>query len=193
MSNLAIGLIAIVVIMIAIPITLAWSGSRRRLRVGRTNGVLVLRMPRGHHAILAILALLPAVAISGLAFATTWAPGAESSGWILGGFFGLAGAIGGGYLLALEARGCLRLDDAAIVKVGAVGQARYAWADVTKVTFNPRHNWFFLTVAGGKLVYVVEGLNGIADFATLALERLPPAVLDANPDAAEALREVATL
>ena len=35
------------------------------------------------------------------------------------------------------------------------------------------------------------GLDGIAEFAELALARIPKPVLDANPDAVEGLRELA--
>jgi hypothetical protein len=191
MSMVLIGLGGAVLLMIAIPVLLAWSGSRRRLRVERVGGVAVLRMPRGHDAILAAIAILPCAAIAGVALAVRWAPGAESSGLVLGGFMALLGLASGGYLLALEVRGCIRVDDAAIEKVGAFTRRRSAWGDVAKVTFNPVNNWFFLTLAGGARLYVVEGLDGIADFADLALRHLPAEVLTASPEAAEALRELA--
>ncbi|HET9552716.1 MAG TPA: PH domain-containing protein [Anaeromyxobacteraceae bacterium] len=185
------GLGVAVLLLVAIPVLLAWSASRRRLRVARVDGAAVLRMPRGHNAILATIAILPCAAIAVVALFVAWAPGAESSGWILAGFMGLLGLASGGYLLALEARGCIRVDEAAIEKVGAFTRRRSAWADVAKVTFNPVNNWFFLTLPGGARLYVVEGLDGIADFADLALRHLPAAVLKASPEAEEALRELA--
>jgi hypothetical protein len=103
---------------------------------------------------------------------------------------GLAGLLSGGYLLALELRGCIRLDDACLERVGAVGRRRLAWGEVVKITFNPVNNWFFLTGPGGRTVYFGEGLDGIATFAEYALRRLPPKVLEASPEAEEALQEL---
>jgi hypothetical protein len=191
-SRILIGFIVIVVVMIAIPLLLAWTGSRRRPRVGRHGGVLVLRMPRGHHAILALIATMPFAAIGILALSASWAAGSGSDRWILGGLMLLTGTLAGGYLLTLEARGRIRIDDFSIEKVGAFTRKRSSWHDVAKLTYNPVNNWFFLTLAGGTKLYVVEGLDGIVDFAEVALQRLPPEVLVASPDAAEALRDLAT-
>jgi hypothetical protein len=190
-SQVLVGFTALVAIMIAVPVLLAWIGGRRRLRVGRQGGVVTLRMPRGHYAVLASLAVLPFAAFTAIVLGVAWAPESGSSRYLLAAFTGLAGAAAGGYLLALETRGCLRVDDAGFEKVGAVRRRRSAWGDVAKITFNPVNAWFFLTLKSGERVYVVEGLHGIADFAELALQRLPPAVLAACPDAAEALRQVA--
>ncbi len=191
--KILLGFAAIVVVMIAIPVLLAWSHSRRRLRLGRgDDAAVVLRMPRGHHALMAVIAILPFAAIAVLAFAARWAPGAESNRWILGGSMALAGALLGGYLLALEWRGRIRIDDVAIEKVGAVSRRRSCWHDVAKVTYNPFNSWFFLTSSSGARLYVVEGMDGIADFADIALARLPRGVLAASPDAEEALRDLAS-
>jgi len=191
MTRILAGLAVVVVIMITIPVLLAWSQSRRRLRVERTGGTAVLRMPRGHWALMATIAVLPFAVISVAAFLVAWQPGAETSGLVLGGVMGLAGLLAGGYLLALELRGCIRLDDASLEKVGAVGRRRFAWSEVARITFNPVNNWFFLTGPGGKTVYFGEGLDGIATFAEYALRRLPPGVLEASPEAEEALQELA--
>jgi hypothetical protein len=191
MTRILAGLAVVVVIMVTIPILLAWSQSRRRLRVERTGGVAVLRMPRGHWALMATIAVIPFAVISVAAFLVAWQPGAENSGLVLGGVMGLAGLLSGGYLLALELRGCVRLDDACLEKVGAVGRRRFAWGEVVKITFNPVNNWFFLTGPGGRTVYFGEGLDGIATFADFALRLLPPTVLEASPEAEEALQELA--
>jgi hypothetical protein len=193
MTRIALPLLAGVALLIAIPILLAWSGSRRRLRVPAEGGVHVLRMPRGHWGILAVIAFLPFAAISTLAFLSTWSPGNEGSRWILGGLMAALALAGGGALLSLELRGALRLDAQGIEQVGPLLRRRVAWTDVTKVTFNPVSNWFFLSATGRRPVYFAEGLDGIATFAEVALVRLPPAVLAANHDAAEALREVASI
>jgi hypothetical protein len=191
MTRIIIGLVTIVVIMITIPILLAWSGSRRRLHVPPVGGVVVLRMPRGHWALLAVIAVMPFAAISGLALGVDWSPGGEANRWGLGIVMGLAGLLGGGYLLALELRGCLKLDDRSVEKVGAIRSRRMAWSEVARLTFNPVNNWFFLTGPDGRTIYFAEGLDGIADFADFALARLPRAVLEASPEATEVLQELA--
>ena len=52
MSHVVIGFSVMVGVMVTIPILLAWIGGRRKLRVGPVGGVVTLRMPRGHNAIL---------------------------------------------------------------------------------------------------------------------------------------------
>jgi hypothetical protein len=190
--RILLGFAAAVLIMLAIPVLLAWSGRRRRLRIGRDAGAVVLRMPRGHHAILASIAVLPFAGIAYVALAAQWEAGSESNAWIMGGLMAAIGAGAGGYLLALEARARIRVDDQGIERVGAFTTRRAAWSDVAKVTFNPVNNWFFLTLTRGGRLYFVEGLDGIADFAEIALRRLPREVLAASPDAAEALRDLAS-
>ncbi len=190
--RILLGFTVAVVIMLAIPLLLAWSGRRRRLRVARAGGAAVLRMPRGHYAILSAVAIIPFAAIAYLAFSAQWAGGSASHGWVMGLVMGTAGAVWGGYLLALVARGRIRVDEAGIEKVGAVTTRRAAWGEVTKVTFNPMNSWFFLTLARGGRIYVVDGLEGIGDFAEIALRRLPPEVLAAAPDAEEALRDLSS-
>lgn len=189
--SMIIGFAALAAFMLGVPLLLTWSARRRRLRLGVARGSVVLRMPRGHHAILGTLAVVPCAAFAALALAVEWKPGSESSGWVLAAFMGTLGALGGGYLFALEARGRIRLDDIGIEKVGALRRVRGRWSEVEKLTFNPVNRWFFLTLRGGARVYVAEGLEGIADFAAAALERLPPAVLAESPEAVEELRDLA--
>jgi hypothetical protein len=191
MIKIVAGLAVLVVIMITIPVLLAWSQSRRRLRVEAVGGEAVLRMPRGHWALLSVIAILPFSILSVFAFVVEWQPGAETSGLVLGAVMGLAGIVSGGYLLALELRGCIRLREAGIEKQGALGSRQVGWGEVARITFNPVNNWFFLTGPGGKTIYFGEGLDGIGTFADYALRRLPPKVLEASPEAEEALQELA--
>lgn len=193
MNKIVIGFVVVGMAMVAIPILLAWSGTKRRPRVARVNGVAVLRMPRGHWTILGVLALLPGAAITGLAVAVDWAPGAEVGRWVLAGVFGVAALVASGYLFGLEARGRLLFGETTIEKVGVFSRVSARWTDVVKLTFNPANNWFFLTLAAGQRIYVTEGTNGLADFAELALSHLPKAVLEASPEAVEALEDAATL
>ena len=191
MTKVIVGLVVVSVIMIAIPILLTWSQSRRRLRVEHREGAAVLRMPRGHWAILAVVAALPFAAIAAMAFSVEWQAGAESSGPLLGGVMTLTGLLAGGYLVALELRGRILLDDHRIEKHGAVMRRRVAWREVARITFNPVNNWFFISGPGGITIYFGEGLDGIGTFADFALRLLPPKVLEASPEAEEALQEFA--
>lgn len=193
MNKIVIGFIAVAVVMVAIPILLAWSGTKRRPRVQRVDGVAELHMPRGHWTVLAVLALLPAAAITGLSLAVDWKPGAEAGRWVLAGVFGVAGLVASGYLFGLELRGRLRFGEDTIEKVGVFSRVSARWSDVVKLTFNPANNWFFLTLAAGPRIYVTEGHSGLGDFAELALRHLPRPVLEASPDAVEALEDAASL
>lgn len=191
MTLVVIGFAAMAAVMLGVPLVLGRSARRRRLRVGTSGGAVVMRMPRGHNAILGAMAVVPSAAFAVLALSVEWQPGSEANGWALAGFMGLLGGLAGGYLFALEARGCIRLDERSIEKVGALRSTRAPWSDVEKLSFNQVNRWFFLTLKGGAKIYVAEGLEGIADFAEMALRCLPPAVLAASPDVAEELRELA--
>lgn len=191
MLKIAIGFGALVVVMLAIPLALAWSSSHRKPRVARTGDVVVLRMPRGHNLVMAALAFLPFAAIATMSFLVTWQPGSETSGIVLGLVMSVAALVGGGYFLLQELRGCIKLDGAGLTRVGSLGTRRVAWGEVARIDFNHVNHWFYLTLAGGGRVYVVEGLDGMADFAEVALAHLPPAALRSSPLAQEALEELA--
>jgi hypothetical protein len=193
MQKIVIGFVVVGLVMVGIPIALAWSGTRRRARVERVDGVAELRMPRGHWAVLGVLALLPGAAISGLAVAVEWAPGAEAGRWVLAIVFAVAGLAAGGYLFGLEARGKLRFSESLIERCGVFSRLTARWSDVVKITFNPMNNWFFMTLASGRRVYVTEGASGLGDFAELALRHLPKTVLEASPEAVEALEDAASI
>ena len=191
MARVILGFASLTLVMMGVPALLAWVSSRRRLRVGRRGGSLVLRMPRGYFATLAAVLFLPCAAFAGISLGATWKPGEESSGWILAAIIGSLGVVGGGWLAAMEARFRLRLDDFTIERRGAFRTRTYPWREVAKITLNPVNAWFFLTLASGQRIYIMEGLDGIAEFAELALQRIPKPVLDASPDAVEGLRELA--
>jgi hypothetical protein len=190
-AQIGIGFGVLVVVMLTIPLLLAWSSSRRRPRVGRTDGQVVLRMPRGHNLVMGVLAFLPFALLSGMSFAVTWAPGAERGGLVLGVLLAVVGLAGGTYFLLQELRGCIRLDDAGLTRVSAFGTRRVAWGEVARIDFNHVNHWFYMTLRGGGRVYVVEGLDGMRDFAEVALAHLPPSALEPSPLALEALQELA--
>jgi hypothetical protein len=193
MNKIVMGFIGIGLVMVLIPISLAWSGTRRRPRVERVNGVAEVRMPRGHWTILGVLALLPGAAITGLAVAVDWAPGAETGRWVLAIFFAVAALAASGYLFGLEARGRLLFSESTIEKFGVFTRVTARWSDVAKITFNPMNNWFYMTLVTGQRIYVTEGSSGLGDFGELALRHLPRPVLEASPEAVEALEDAAGL
>lgn len=191
MSRIVIGFLMVAAVMVCIPMALAWSGTRRRPRVGRVNGVAELRMPRGHWAILGVLAFLPGAAIAGFSLGVDWAPGSEVGKVVMGALFAVAGLSASGYLLGLELRGRLLFSETTIERHGVFSKLAARWTDVAKITFNSVNNWFFLTLTTGERIYVTEGTNGLGDFGELALKCLPKAVLEASPEAVEALEDAA--
>jgi hypothetical protein len=182
-----------VLVLVMVPISLARVGRRRRLRVGRIGGVAEIRMPRGHWTVLGVLALLPGSAIAGLALASDWGPEASAGRWLPVTFFALVSLAAGGYLFGLEARGRVRCSDTTIERHGVFTRLTAVWADVVKLSFNPVNHWFFLTLATGQRVYVTDGTDGLGDFAELALRHLPRPVLEASPEAVEALEYAAAM
>lgn len=189
--KIAVGFGVLVSLMLAIPFLLARSGSRRALRVGHAGGAVVLRMPRGHNLILAVMASLPFAVLAIMAFLVEWQPGARAGGVVLGVVMALLALAGGTWFVLQETRGCVRLDDQGVTRVGPLGARRAAWSEVARIDFNHVNSWFFLSLQGGGKIYVVDGMDGICDFADVALARLPAAVLRQSPEAVEALRELA--
>jgi hypothetical protein len=166
------------------------SDARHRFRVSRAGGPAVLRLPAGHHFLLGVLALLPGGLLAAMSLTANWAPGAERNGPILAFAVGVPAVIAAGFFFAQERRQRLLVDDAGLERVGVFRRRRIGWGDVVKVVYNPMNRWFLVSSAAGRL-WVPVGLDGIGDFAALALSRLPRPVLAASPDAAEELRDLA--
>jgi len=184
-----LGLVAMAALMLGWRAALLPSGGGRP-RVARRDGVAVLRPPRGRNAMLAGLALGPTLLLVGLLAKVGWRDG--------DGQFGLALAAGllalGGWLvlwlLAAEFRQCLKVDASSIERVFAITRLRVRWSEVERIRWNPGSRWFFL-VAAGAWLWVPVDFDGIADFAQLALACLPPAVLQADPEARPVLEALA--
>ncbi len=153
-----------------------------RSRAPKRDGVAVLRPPRGRNLMLAGLALAPTMLLVAV-LAKVGRAGGD-------GQFGLALAAGlltlGGWLVvwlaAAEVRQCLRVDARTIERVFAITRLRVSWSEVERITWNPGSRWFFI-VAAGAWLWVPIDLEGIGDFAQLALHSLPPAVLQSAGDA----------
>jgi len=138
-----------------------------------------------------LLALIPAAILASLG-ARAWTGGGTSDA-------GFAGALLASLLVVAFSvhqfvsafRSRYVVDDAGIERVGAVRRRRVRWGDVRKIAYNPPNRWFFVTAADGGRFWLSEELDGIGDFAALAVARLPPAALAGDPLAREVLEELA--
>jgi hypothetical protein len=165
-------------------------GGGARAHVEMREGVAVMRPPRGRNVMLAGLALAPTLVLVGVVAKLGWRSRDDQ--------FGLALAYGllllGGWvvlwLLAAEFRQCLKVDARSIERVFAITRLRVRWSEVERIRWNPGSRWFFI-VAAGAWLWVPIDFDGIADFAQLALVSLPPAVLQADPEARPVLEELA--
>lgn len=183
-----IALVVMTALMLGWPALLATGGGRAR--VARRDGVAVLRPPRGRNAMLAGLALAPTLVVAGLLLKLRWDVGDDQLGLALAA--GLL-ALGGWlvlWLLAAEFRQRLTVDARSIQRVFAITRLEVRWSEVERIRWNPGSRWFFI-VAAGAWLWVPVDLDGIGDFAQLALTCLPPAVLQADPGARPVLEELA--
>jgi len=162
-----------------------------RAHLPRTGGTLVLRRPRRIGVLLAVGALLP-----GLLFAAftlrVWSLGRSGAGGLV--FAGAVTALALGFSahqFAAAFRHRLLVDERGIERVGVFTRRRVAWGEVAKVTYNPRNRWFFLTARDGMHLWLDETLDGMGDFAALALSRLPAEALQGDRIAREVLEELA--
>lgn len=161
-----------------------------RAHVVMRDGVAVLRPPRGRNAMLAGLALGPTLVVLGVVTRLGWRAGDDQLGLALA--FSLM-ALGGWlvlWLLAAEFRQHVRVDASSIERVFAITRLRVRWSEVERIRWNESSRWFFM-VAAGAWLWVPADFDGIADFAQLALACLPPAALQADPDARPALEALA--
>jgi hypothetical protein len=101
------------------------------------------------------------------------------------------GLAGSAWLVAAEFRSRVLVTEFTIEHVGVLTRRQTSWTSVTRLVHNPMRRWFFLTTAEGRRIWVSEDLRGAGDFAELALARIPAYVLEASPDAREALEELA--
>jgi hypothetical protein len=150
-----------------------------------------MRAPSRYGIALGISALIPASVL-----------GAMAVRLVLGGRTGVVGLleIGLATLAALAVavhqfvaafRQGFVVDEFGMTRVGVLTRRRVRWGEIAKFTYNPLNQWFFVTLADGSHLWVPVETHGIADFAGIALLRLPPAALEADTLAREALEELA--
>jgi PH (Pleckstrin Homology) domain-containing protein len=155
------------------------------------GGVLVMRSPRRYAIALGVSALIPAAVLAAMAvrlFAGGRA-GAVELATITG------AAVVALAVVALQFAAAFRqgfvVDEFGLSRVGVLGRRRLRWGEVAKFAYNPMNQWFFVTAVDGAHLWIPVDTHGIADFATIALVRLPPGSLQADPLAREALEELA--
>ncbi len=181
-------IVVALLLLVGVHLLLAWFDSRRRIRVGRVGGIAVLRLSRGRNAVLGALALVPALLFAALPFAMR---ASGVGGLVLANFVTLAAFGVSGYFFAAEVRKRIRVDDAAIERIGVFTRRRLAWGDVEKIAYNPTSRWFFIVGRNGARIWIYEAFEGIGDFAEVALRNLPPAVLAAGLYVREELEDLA--
>lgn len=155
-------------------------------RVAPVGGVISLRPPRWYHAFLAALALLPGVVVGILLISAEMVGRSGPGGRVVSALAILGSLAWCVFLIAEEVKLRVRVDGAALERVGVFGVRRLPWGDVETIGYNPNGRWFFLT-GGGKRIWVGEDMDGISDFCELALAHLLPRVLQAAPGVREEL------
>jgi hypothetical protein len=163
-----------------------------RPRVTRQAGVAVLRPPRGRNVMFAGLALAPTLIVLALILQAEKLTEADQGGLALG----MALMAGGGglaiSLVAAEFRQRLSVDVDHLESVFILTTMSVRWNQVERIRWNPSSRWFFL-VAAGAWLWVPIDIDGIGDFAELALLALPPTVLGASQEARRELEELAAI
>ena len=188
-TNIVLGFAFLILLFVAYR-WVSWRAAKlRRPRVGRPGGAAVLRMPPGHNLLLGVLALGPGGLLAAMSLTVQWKPGSEANGPILAAAVGLPTLAIASLLFAQEARQRIRVDDRGVERMGVFGSRRLSWEEVGGIAYNAQSRWFVLRGSAGR-VWIAETLDGIVDFAEIALARLPRRVLDESPDARDELRDL---
>lgn len=159
--------------------------------VPRTGGPLVLRQPRRNGIMLGITALIPAGLLGALTL-YWWRLGHTGAAGLAAGLVATALALAfAGYQFAHAFRARLVVHDTGIERIGVSRRRLVGWGSIAKIAFNPAQHWFFVTVSDGSHLWLPVDVAGMPEFAQLAVRRLPPAVLGADPVVREVLDELA--
>lgn len=162
-----------------------------RRHVPVRGGVLVMRSPRRYGIALGVSALIPAAILAAMTLRLADDGRTSAGGLAAAGLATLACVAVAVHQLVAAFRQGFVVDESGIARVGAFWTRRLRWADVAEVTYNPMNRWFFVTAANGSHFWIPVETHGIADFAGIALLRLPPQSLRADELAREALDELA--
>ena len=188
-------LLSLLALVVMTALVLGWralvpTGGQARPQVTTRDGVAVLRPPRGRNLMLAGLALGPTLLLVGVLAKIGWAGRDDQFGLALALSLLVLGGWTVVWLMAAEFRQCFRVSGQRIERTFAITTLQVTWAEVERFRWNPGARWFFI-VAAGAWLWVPADFEGIANFAQLALACLPPAVLQADPEARPALEALA--
>jgi len=140
---------------------------------------------------LGITALFPTALLGTLTF-RSWALGRTGSAGLLLGIVATVLVLAfAAYQFASALRSRLVVHDTGIERIGVSRRRLVGWGSIAKIAFNPAQHWFFLTVSDGSHLWLPADVMGMPEFAQIALRRLPPAVLQADPVVREVLDELA--
>ena len=158
-----------------------------------TAGPLVIRPPRRNAVLFGITALIPAALLAAFTF-SAWALGRTGAPGILA----AAGSTGvvlafAVYQFAYAWRARVVVHDTGIERIGVTRRRVIGWGSIAKMAFNPAQHWFFVTLSDGSHLWLPADVAGMPEFAQLAVRRLPPAVLQADPVVREVLDELASV
>jgi hypothetical protein len=159
------------------------------LRGERSGGQIVLRPPRGRNAILAAMALGPTLLVVAVALTAARKDGMSTAGVILVAAVVAFGLAVTAHFAVAEARLRVFVDDTRVVRQNPAGRRSLSWGEVDRVYYNGVNRWFVLS-GGGTRLWVNENMAGIGDFAEIALARVRPQVLGAEPVALDALKDL---
>jgi hypothetical protein len=162
-----------------------------RRRVPVRGGILRMRSPARYGIALGISALVPAGVLGGMAVRLFLGGRTGPLGLLEIGVATLAPLAVALHQFVAAFRQGFVVDEFGITRVGVLTKRRVRWGDVAKFVYNPMNRWFFVTVADGSHLWVPVETHGIADFAGIALLRLPAKALREDPLAREALEELA--
>jgi hypothetical protein len=139
-----------------------------------------------------ITALIPAGLLGSLT-ARVWQLGhTGAAGFVAGVVATLLVLFVAFYEFAYAFRAHVVVRDTGIQRIGVFRRRLVGWGSITKLAFNPVNHWFVVTAADGSHFWLPADLDGMGDFAAMALRRIPPAVLrTSDPVVREVLEELA--
>ncbi|HET8538436.1 MAG TPA: PH domain-containing protein [Anaeromyxobacter sp.] len=158
------------------------------VHVRSTDGGFILRPPRRDAVLGGIALVLPAIMLGALTVRAWSGGGASLAAPLVAALLAAFGAI---YLFASAIRSRVIVRETGIERVGVFRRRLAGWTSVSKITFNPAHRWFFVTMSDRSHLWLRADVAGIGDFARVTLRRVAPAALAADPMARDVLEDLA--
>lgn len=189
LSKAMIGSAALVVLVLALRRVMMRRARAGQPRVPRVGGVAVIRPPRLHHALLGLTAIPPTAIVGAFAWWQLEAGQVTPAGIAALALTFSVGVAAFLWAMAAELRRHVRVDATGLAVQGVVKRRSIAWRDVARLRYNYGSGWFYVVGRQGGRVWIGEAWAGVGDFAELALEHVPAAIIDADPNTREALED----